>query len=400
MEQREEAAPGVAPTASRFRSREAVLIAALALAGVLLGLTRAAAVYYRAKQAALAQWWFVQGDRALQAGRPTEAIGDLRNALAYEPENSTFQFRLAQALIGAGRLEEARSYLLQLWARAPGDGAINLELARLEARLGNPDAVRYFNNAIYGVWYGQGGGDPLERRWEARLELLQYWLQQGNLAQAQAVLLALGANVARDDYRRHTLVGELELKAQAPAAALDQFRQALRVRANYVPALTGAAEAEIALGDYRAAANYLETAARQAPRNAEIASRLRLVRLVLAHDPFALGLSDRERTERAAAAFGQAQRALQNCAARRGVVLAAPSPTDPLQQLWQRMEGMLSQVRRLRRNPQHIIDVMSVVGAAEDLMARQCGPLQNEDEALWLIAKRHQLLRAAPATVP
>ena len=124
------------------------------------------------------------------------------------------------------------------------------------------------------------------------------------------------------------------------------------------------------------------------------------MRLILAGDPFALGLSDRERAERAAAAFRQAQRALQNCAARRGVVLAASGPTDPLQQLWQQMQGMLPLVRRLRRNPQQVIDVMRVVAAAEDLVARQCGPLQNEAEALWLIAKQHRLLGPTPAAQP
>ena len=87
---------------------------------------------------------------------------------------------------------EARAYLATLAERAPQDGDVNLELARLAARdRDSDDAILHYHRAIYGLW----SADPDSNRRRARLELVDYLLQQGQRMNAQAELIALAANV-------------------------------------------------------------------------------------------------------------------------------------------------------------------------------------------------------------
>ena len=85
---------------------------------------------YRSEQQRLAAESSHRGDRALRDGRPAEAIDELRTAMSLAPTRPR-RLRLAQALAAAGRDAEARAHLLTLREGAPGDGVINLELARL-----------------------------------------------------------------------------------------------------------------------------------------------------------------------------------------------------------------------------------------------------------------------------
>ena len=56
----------------------------------------------------LADGWFAQGGRDMQAGDVNGALTDYRNALAYNPSSTRFQFSLAKALAANGHGEEAR----------------------------------------------------------------------------------------------------------------------------------------------------------------------------------------------------------------------------------------------------------------------------------------------------
>lgn len=371
-------------------SREAALLVAMAALGVLFVVTGLAASYYHAKQTELAAQWFARGDQALKRNHPREAITDLRNALSYGPNQPAYQLRLAQALTAANRIDEAESYLLDLWAREPGDGEINLELARLEARRNSPDAARYYDNAIYGVWET----DPVERRWQTRMELFQYWRARGNVGQAQAELLALAAVTPDDDYQRHTLIGQLEFATGNPRQALAQFQVALRANRRWPAALEGAGQAEFVIGDYRNAIPYLEAAVRLNRANKDAAEKLLVARLVLSSDPFLIGLGEKERIARATSAFEQAEAELTACAYQHAVHLETTNPQNSFQLAWARGQQLEPLLRRLRRKPEDILQVMNFVFSVENLTAGSCGPLQGKDQALWLIGKQHQLAGA------
>ncbi len=396
--------------AAELWSREAVLLTALVALVGMFAVTKVAVNFYSTRRAHLGRMWFNRGVQALKASQANLAIEDLRTSLSYDPDSSECQFRLAQALAAANRLDEAESYFKALLNSPPdngqtnskallissaGSGEINLELARLEARKDDSDAVNYYNNAIYGVWYSAGGVSPLERRWQARMELTHYWLSQHNIPQAQSELLALAANVPPGDYARRTEVAQLQLQAQAPRPALAQFQQALREKLRYPPALEGAGSAEIAIENYRDAIPYLQDAALLDPKNAQARKQLALAELVVASDPFTFGLGERERADRAISALRQAQAALSGCATQRGVSLQAKPAQGVLQQTWSWGQQMLPLTRRLSRNPRNVLEVMKFASTAEDLVASECGPLQGKDQALWLIGKKYNLMQAS-----
>ncbi len=377
--------------AARLWSREAILLTSLAALVVMFAITAVVVNFYTAKQSELAKIWYQRGDKALKAGHPRQAILDLRNAINYDPDNESYQLRAAQALAAANRIDQAEGYLLDLRSRRPGSGEINLELAQLEARKGNSDAARYYDAAIYGVWEN----DPVQRRWEARLQLFHYWVSRGNNGQAQAQLLALAADTPQEDFKRHTEIGQLQLNASDPRHALDQFRMALRVNRRYVPALVGAGDAEFALGEYQNVARYLELAVRLNPKNEKAAARLRLTRLVLSSDPFQIGINENERVTRTLDAFRQAQSTLASCASSHGVSVEVAKPQNTFQQAWAEGQKLLPLVNKLRGNPQNDLQLMNFVFMAENLAANECGPLKGKDQALWLIGKKHRLAEAS-----
>ncbi len=375
-------------------SREAWLVASVVALAGMFALTGLAVSYYRGKQSGLAAMWFERGNAALKANHPRQAIEDLRNALSFAPNNSTFQLRLAQALAADNQIDSAEFYLFDLWSREPGSGEINLELGRLEARKGNPDAVRYFDNAIYGSWVSH----PIEHRFETRVDLFHYWLDHGNQPQAQATLLALAAETPETDFGHLAQIGEWQMQAGDPRHALEQFQAALRVNSRYEQALGGAGAAEIAIGQYRDAIPYLRGALRLNSRDAQAAAGLKLAQLVLASDPFEIGLSPEERDARTIDAFLAGQASLAACATQQQVSVEPPEgagPQNAFQQIWTRGKSLRPLVTHLRGQPQNVLQFMSFVYAAENLVADECGPLEGKDKALWLIGKEHRLTKVS-----
>ena len=131
----------------------------------------------------------------MQANLPNVAADDYRTALSYDPENEDYRLRLGQALVAANRLNEARAHLLSLWEDEPASGDVNLTLARLFAKRQDPkSAIRYYNDAINGVW----DDDPRKHRIDVRFELSNYLLQQRRTTEAQSELMALLAEDPRD----------------------------------------------------------------------------------------------------------------------------------------------------------------------------------------------------------
>ena len=148
------------------------------------------------------------------------------------------RLRLAQALAAAGRDAEARAHLLTLREGTPGDGLINLELARLAARDADvPHAAQYYRDAIEGAW----DRAPDTRRREARLELADLLVRHGPPAAAEGELIALAADLPPDP-GLHVRVGDLLMEAQQVRRAFDVYTAALRLDPASVRAAQGAGE--------------------------------------------------------------------------------------------------------------------------------------------------------------
>ena len=212
--------------------RNTLLLLSFPVLIILFLITSLAVKAYRAKEREVAQAWYVSGERELSAGRPEKALEDFRSALVYARNDSHIELRLAHTLAAAGHFPEARAYLLNLWEREPGNGTVNLELARLAANSGSaPEAIQYYHDAVYGQW----ADNPAEHRRQARLELAEFLLRVGQKAQAQAELIALTADLPRDA-ELETQVGALLLNAgEYEHAARRRVPGAVLVQADAVP---------------------------------------------------------------------------------------------------------------------------------------------------------------------
>jgi tetratricopeptide (TPR) repeat protein len=342
---------------------------------------------YQAMETVVAKDWYGRGERALQAGQAAGALEDFRNALAYSPDNSLYQLRLTQALVATGRVQEARTYLLSLRDSDPGNGPVNLELARLAAREHSiPEAVLYFHDAVYCEW----DGDPVVQRRAVRLELVKFLLDSDQKAAARAELLGVAGNLP-PDAELHTQVGALLMKTGAYDDALGLFRQALAAKANSAPALAGAGECYFLTGQYARAEPYLDQAFRRDPTLMQVAAMRDTARGVQDLDPFVRWLGEPERAQRVRQDFDQAMTRLQACAAQRGVELKAAAG-DPLQTLYAQAAALQPGMRQgtLHRDSEWVSSTMDLVFDIEKAASQACGEPQGLDLSLLLMAREQE----------
>lgn len=411
-------------TADAGYSRETVLLSCIALLLVMVVLTAFIARMYHKQEHVLADRWSARGEAQLRDGNALEAAKDYRNALVYSESNTAFQFHLAQALTAVNKKDtdaEARSYLLNLLAESPGSGEINLELAHISARQQTGAAIqdtqRYYFGAIYGVW----DGNPLPKRWNARLELCEYLLAHGMVPQAQPQAIALSQDVSVADLGRQKIAAALLMRTGLWDRALQEYRVILASHRHDPDALAGEGMAAFHLGQYARAVQDLSELSRGRRDQPEIGAALAESREVEAISPFLNGLAVRDSASRAVEALTRANVLLQNCSrqvasaspsspapanpptaksstaksAPSKKTKAAPTPTptaanDPLAQLRATFAQNSRAWRELNfvRHPEQIDAAMSWVFHVENAAAQACGPSPLLiDRALVLIAK-------------
>jgi tetratricopeptide (TPR) repeat protein len=369
----------------------------------LLGITAAALVgvsalvnRFQSWQGLLARRMNERGQLALKAGQSGLAVNFFRSALSFRHDDPAALLNLAESLIAENRLDEAEAYLRTLWDRQPQDGTVNLELARLAAKRRQPtDALRYYHNAIYGIW----SSDPLRSRIAARLELINYLLQQNSNTQAQSEMIAMESGLPPDS-QLHARVGQLFQGIGDYRNAENEFLLALKLNHNDEVAAAGAGKAAFRLGHYRTAILYLDAAKAKAPNDSQTRDMLDTARLVLEGDPFLRNLSALEREERIQKAYRAATKRLDTCVkaqttepspsgtANSGV---APLPTA-LQDLIRRERQLRSQMRSslLMRNPELPAAAMSFVFDVEEQTAQLCGEPSGFDQAMLLIGRNRE----------
>jgi tetratricopeptide (TPR) repeat protein len=377
--------------AKRFSmiQREPLLLAGLVVViAAFFSLTTFAAHAYHRKQEQFAVRWYRRGEDALRRSHPAEAVEDFRNALAYSREIDLYRLRLAQALMSDHRPQEARAHLLSLWEKEPGDGTLNLELARLAVVWGDtPQAIRYYHAAIYGVW----PDNPAEHRLQIRFELSEYLLQRHTIQDAkdvQAELVALAAELPPQDATAQTRLGTLLVQAGLYARALAAFRNALNDQPNLMPALEGAGGAAFRMGEYETARHYLLPFVGQRPKDEHSLELLNLSELVLKLDPSRRGLSSGDRAHRALHDFQLALARAETCANSP----EAASADNGLTALVRQAKSMASSEKLLARNPDEIEKTMNLTFRLEHAAA-QCGPPGLEDKALALLGAQREASR-------
>ena len=333
----------------------------------------------------LAQRWFARGENALRSGQPLAAIDALRSALAYAPDDENMQVELAEALAAAGRTEEAVAYFNTLLESRPGNGMINLQLARLAAKQGDEGtALDHYQAALDGTWEGDG----YIRRREVRLELAQYLIDRKRYDRARNQLLITAGN-APDDVNVELQVAGLLENAQDPANALHMYKKALQHRPARLAALQGAGRAAYVLNRFQEAKEYLERTLNHPDfekQPKEVQSQFRNMLsdadhiLLLYPGP---ELSVRARSERILGNKKIAQARLADCLSSKSAV---PSELQDLVPEWQQLPAKLS-LLQLEQNPELEQQIIHLVYQTEQITSRQCGAPTGDDALLLKIAQ-------------
>ena len=348
---------------------------------------------FTSHRAELAVRWSDRGRDALQVGRPKEAIAALRTALSYAPGTRSYELLLAQALEDAGRTEEASNYFMSLWTTQPGDGFINLELARLAAKKKDPqNAIKYYRASIYGTWEGDG----VVRRRHVRLELARYLIEQHDTNAARIELLIAAGN-SPSDPRLNVALADLLMQTGDLADAFSYYEKAIEHGSGNgsrnQAALEGAGRAAYGLGNFAVAHSLLERAleAKASPRTkdkalpGDLAAMLDSSKRILELRPWGK-LRPSERVARILSDRAIAKNRFDGCVTQFDAADGLPSLLQQLDLRWKNSDAALSRAMLLRSLAAQD-NTVQLIYDTELQTSQFCGAPTGDDALLLLLAK-------------
>jgi tetratricopeptide (TPR) repeat protein len=296
-----------------MRPKWGLMIAIAASMGALWGIDVFLARTERLELSGEARGDYDFGSALLAEGRAADAIDPLRKAQALDRSNRPYALRLAAALMATGKLDEAGRLLADLLERNPNDGETNLTEAHLLVRDGDwENAFAYYHRAIYGSWGSQKLSNALSPQNAARLELADLLAQRGLQKDLLAELLPLETEAGNDpETLRH--IARLYLIAGAPARAEAVYRALLRDRADDPDLYSGLGDAELALGNYRAAEAAFQNAIGSGADRNRLEQRIQIAGSVAGLDPTSRRLTSTEKFGRAMRILQLATEALKDC---------------------------------------------------------------------------------------
>lgn len=357
------------------------------LTGVLFLITLFLFRSFSAHRQQLAVRWSGRGKAAIDAGKPDQAMVALRTALSYAPGTRSYELLLAQALADAGHMDEASNYFMNLWVTQPGDGFINLELARLSAKRNDPpNAIKYYRASIYGTWEGDG----VVRRREVRLELARYLIAQKYTNAARIELLIAAGNSPSDPSLNITLAGLL-VQTGDVADGFTYYKKALQRDPKNQAALQGAGRTAYALGNFAEAHSLLERAIESKVSSEklnvsdDLAAMLDSSKRILELDPSGK-LRPAERVRRILADSVISKKRFDGCLAKLGAVNALPPALQELKSRWADSNATMSRSVLLRSLARQDTAVQLIFDT--ELQTSQfCGAPEGDDALLLLLAK-------------
>lgn len=341
-------------------------------------------------RAELAVRWSGRGRQALASGHPEQAIRALRTALSYAPGERSYELLLAQALGDSGNVDEAFTYFTGLWDTRPGDGFINLQLARLAAKKGEKSqANNFYRASIYGTWEGDG----VQRRREVRLELARYLLAHGDPAGARVELLVAGGNYPETP-QRDVELARLLTEANALPDAAEFYGRALNGDPKNVAALGEGGRLAYRTGDFVSARRLLGSAVRELRSSSssirseppvdakDLDSLLNNSERILALAPFD-NLRSSERVDRILGMRAIARKRLDACAA---LPSGLPASMTAIGNRWSTPDGAASRADLLRDSDLQQ-SAVGLVYDTERAAAESCGAVSGDDALLLLISR-------------
>ena len=330
----------------------AAVIAALAAADVSLEKTEQAEAAKSAKRADL------NGRQLLNRGQPTEAVDAFRKAHALERDNAGYALDLIQALMAANKLPEAEPLMSEILEEESNDGEANLVAARLASKQGHINSAdSYYHRAIYGDWHGQGA----EHQIQVRMELIDFLTAHGKQDELLAELLPVEEEAAKDTSLQPKLA-RLFLAAGSPTRTEGIYRALIKREPRNGSYYAGLGEAELAMGDFRAAHNAFAAAVARDGNDPTWRARLSLATELSNLDPTARWLSAADKYSRSIQILQLATTDLQQCITNHPelatddakqlvsdaqAALTAQPPKDPTNEM---AEGDLSLAERIWRS--------------------------------------------------
>jgi tetratricopeptide (TPR) repeat protein len=371
------------PRINRILNNEIVLLTALSLAAIgVFIFTRHMAAHEKQLSTKIAAVWYDRGIHFLQAGDTDKAIQSFRSATANVENDPKYTLALANALAAENHTQEAQSLLFRLREADPENPEVNLSLARLAAQHGDAqEAVRYYENALYGRW----PDDRREQRRQVRLELVRFLLahQQQYLATSELFVLQ---NRAPETPAAHIEIAKLFVEANDLPHAVQEYAVASRLDSSNVEALTAAGQLAFQMGNYAQAEEYLRAALDANPDSQDTRHLLTLTRLVLSADPLSPHLTSWERQNRLRAGIELSNKRLDECLGQ----THDEKTTADLQSL--KTEADAAEAKLKAKSPPDT----DTVRAGVDLIFRMqqaasgaCGNPSDADQALLLIGRQH-----------
>jgi tetratricopeptide (TPR) repeat protein len=361
----------------------------IAVTAVLFAITLFLFRSFSAHRVELAQRWSERGRSALIAGQPDQAIVALRTALSYAPDERSYELLLAQALGDAGHLDESYNYFLGLWETEPGNGLINLSLARLAAQKRDVQgATNYYRAAIYGTWEGDG----TVRRREVRLELARYLISIGDKSSARSELLIAGGNNPNDPAVELTLANLLQ-QASYPKDALIYYRKVLTLEPKNETALVAAGRMEYESGRFEEAHSLLEQAMQvresggpnEESTTPGVATMLENSARIVSLSPLET-VSAAERVGRILRARDLAKKRFDDCNAQVSTASGLASPLQGLSSRWMAKDAGLGRTDLLKDAAEQDATV-KLIFDTEVQTSQICGAPTGDDALLLLLAR-------------
>ena len=333
------------------------------------------------------------GKQALAQHRPHDAISSLREALSYAPNQRDYKLLLAQALGEDGRIEEANNYFLNLRESEPGDGFINLQLARLaRQRVQKQEAVDFYRASIFGDWKGEG---DVHRR-AVRLELAGYLIDQNDIQEAQSELFIVASNTRSiADAGLDLTLGDAFLRVADSANALKLYQKAMTDDPRNPLAYEKAGRVAYHQGDYAHARDWLEHGLRESAGNpgsaadpeGDTATLLKNSERLSVLSP-ALAANRADRVARELRNRATAKQRLDACIKQDASTEQIPAAMQALAAQWTATAHTTTR-EALLQDATNEDELNGLVDDTEVLTAQICGPAKGDDAMLLILAQRN-----------
>jgi tetratricopeptide (TPR) repeat protein len=368
--------PASPPPAASTTEFIATFAAALIAIVLLLGFDTGIAKVDRMATRSNAVREYQTGESLNAQGKIRDAIDHFRTASTLDRDRSSYTVALAQAVLKQNRPEDAEQLLQPVLERNATDGGANLAMARVltkENRL--EEAKSYYHRAIYGLWPSEAE----RNRAAARFELIDLLARTGAKQELLSELLPIQDEAPKDTALRKR-IAHLFVLAGSPSRASDMFRDVLRLNPRDADGYVGLAEAALAMGNYPTARADLQTAARLAPEDTSIQSRIKLADTVIAMDPTQRGLGLDEQYRRSRDLVQMTIASTRKC-----LGAAAPQVAAALDSVTRSLVAPSGGISR----SQAIDENLSLAGALWRMRRERCAtPAPREEEALTLVQER------------